>query len=1006
MADVEHLVLQMSADVRKLEKAMAQARAATERRMKEIEDRVSQMTGRVARSGDAMAESLKRSIAAIGVAAAVKDITAYADSWTRASNLLAAAGVQQDKVAETQNRLVDLALRTRTGLEATTETYVGLTRATATLGVTQTQVARATEIINEAFKVGGASVSEQTSSILQLKQALSSGVLQGQELNSIRENAPLIAKAIADEFGVTIGQLKALGEQGKLTSDRVFSGILKAGAAIDAQFKVTRSTVGEAFTNLQTKAAQYVGQLDQVTGASAKLAGLINVIARSMDLLGAAAIATAVVMGPKGLAGAFDAVTAKIVEQQKLNESQKAAVAERLANAKKEAEAASLASAAAIDRGLLTRSAVETTRLVADASAETVAAYKAEQEAIIAVERARAQLAATNIAAGASEGRILSQQTAVAKAAYQLREAEFQLAALRKSAPAALGEYRAAVTALNASLEAEALTSKRLVASQIELTAAQAAANVSSSSLRSALAGLGSFLSGPVGTVAVIVGLTFALQAFNQKSESTSDIIGDVRTQLDRYREVQGAIASDTAKLEDAQKRLTQALRDHATAAAETARTEITAIQARITQNQELAKSYKAAAAARLAVAQGSLNKLDEQGRRRISTRTNATFAERDAWLIANVERRPADTPVNELEMEALTRRSDRAQLVFQIQALKDELGQLDKVGGKTIETVITKPAAEAADSLQLFQTDLEKFHKALDKIEKAPASPDDKSRATVQAVLDYTEATKDALMATLALNEAQDRALISKGDTDNFIAPIIQALSDKNFQETLRRLEELQDGHDPAPFEPAWEYPDTPREQIDAEAEREMRDTIKRAVQHGFSDGIRTGDWGEALRYTLSDVLSSVLDRSIEDLVDAIFDASSSTGGSTGSGNTNWWGMLISAVGSYFSGARATGGPVAAGGTYLVGERGPEILRMGSSSGQVLTAAQVNGLSATGGRGGAHIDARTIFNGPVDATTLPQLQRMLDANNQKIFATFSPAIEAKVGDMQKRRRL
>jgi tape measure domain-containing protein len=236
-------------------------------------------------------------LAAIGVGLSIREVQQYADAWTNARNKLAAAGVAVGDLASRQNELADLANRTRTSFDATVDLYSKLTRATQTLGLSQQEVAQLTETLNMAFKAGGASTQEQTAAILQLSQALSSGALQGDELRSIRENAPLLAKAIADEFGVTIGALKDLGAEGLLTSDRIVKAVQRARGEIEATFKSTIPTIGDAFTKLETEFGRYINSANAATGASAQLAGFISTVADNFDLLADAAVVTASVIG-------------------------------------------------------------------------------------------------------------------------------------------------------------------------------------------------------------------------------------------------------------------------------------------------------------------------------------------------------------------------------------------------------------------------------------------------------------------------------------------------------------------------------------------------------------------------------------------------------------------------------------------------------------------------------------------------------------------------------------
>lgn len=110
------------------------------------------------------------------------------------------------------------------------------------------------EIMAKSYSVGGASAAEQSSSMYQMIQALGSGILQGDELRSVREGAPLAYKAI-EEFAQGIygaeENLKDLASQGKITSDIVVAAIMSAGDQIDEQFRNTEMTFEQAWTNIK-----------------------------------------------------------------------------------------------------------------------------------------------------------------------------------------------------------------------------------------------------------------------------------------------------------------------------------------------------------------------------------------------------------------------------------------------------------------------------------------------------------------------------------------------------------------------------------------------------------------------------------------------------------------------------------------------------------------------------------------------------------------------------------
>lgn len=216
-----------------------------------------------------------------GITAALgtRELMQYADAWTQAGNLIRSSATAAGVGARSLNELKDGANEARTSLEAYTDLYARLIRSASAVAKSEDEIALATSLVSKAFKAGGASAQEQAAGILQLGQALGSGVLQGDELRSLRENAPVIAKAIADEFKTTIAGLKQLGADGKLTSDRVFKAILNAQKGIEAQFKATNATIADAFTQINNEFTAYIGNTDKSAGASRQLVQALQYVA-------------------------------------------------------------------------------------------------------------------------------------------------------------------------------------------------------------------------------------------------------------------------------------------------------------------------------------------------------------------------------------------------------------------------------------------------------------------------------------------------------------------------------------------------------------------------------------------------------------------------------------------------------------------------------------------------------------------------------------------------------
>jgi tape measure domain-containing protein len=224
------------------------------------------------RSVTSFANSFKSLLAVGLVMQSAKTLADYSDTWMQLNNQVKAAESISGRTSEGLTKIFEIAQRTRVPIADLGDLYSKMVRVSGDLGVGMNQVAKATEITAQAFKAGGASTLEQVNGIRQLIQALGSGILQGDELRSIRENAPLLAKAIANEFGVTVAGLKALGAEGKLTSDRVFKAIIDGQSTIGPAFAATNSTIAESFTILNNAVTQYIGVAGQSSGASSAIA--------------------------------------------------------------------------------------------------------------------------------------------------------------------------------------------------------------------------------------------------------------------------------------------------------------------------------------------------------------------------------------------------------------------------------------------------------------------------------------------------------------------------------------------------------------------------------------------------------------------------------------------------------------------------------------------------------------------------------------------------------------
>ncbi|MDF2881571.1 MAG: tape measure protein [Clostridiaceae bacterium] len=176
-----------------------------------------------------------------------------------------------DQLVQTQARLnlINDGLRTTDQLQ--TAIYQSAQRARATYTDTAAVVARMgtlaksafsnndemiafVEQLNKQFKIGGASLEEQTAGMYQLSQSMASGRLQGDEFHSIMENAPLLAQAIATYTGKSMGDLRQMSSKGEITADIIKKALFATAADTEARFAKMPKTTGEIWTNMKNQA--------------------------------------------------------------------------------------------------------------------------------------------------------------------------------------------------------------------------------------------------------------------------------------------------------------------------------------------------------------------------------------------------------------------------------------------------------------------------------------------------------------------------------------------------------------------------------------------------------------------------------------------------------------------------------------------------------------------------------------------------------------------------------
>lgn len=286
-----HLNIQLELDQVKFQSGINNAQG----RVKRFTDTTTKQLNNIERSINSLnrvsANLFKAGIAGFGV----NQLKGFADGYTEIQNKLRLVESASISSSKGLNNVFDIALKTNQSINATSGVYQRFAQNAETLKISQAQIASLTETVSKAVAVSGASAGAADAALTQFGQALGSGILRGDEFNSVMEQTPALAKAIATGLGVTTSELRNMAKEGKLTMDVLVPALERAKESVDDQFNTRILTISAAFENLNTSAVKWIGELDKSTGASEAFAKAINEIANHLTVVASLAAGAGVI---------------------------------------------------------------------------------------------------------------------------------------------------------------------------------------------------------------------------------------------------------------------------------------------------------------------------------------------------------------------------------------------------------------------------------------------------------------------------------------------------------------------------------------------------------------------------------------------------------------------------------------------------------------------------------------------------------------------------------------
>ncbi len=404
MAQVGEIVYQVQMDVQQLLTSQQQLEQRLNR-MDSSFNRTSQSVNNTERS----MQSLSKVAVALTGYLSASMVASYSEAWTELNNKLSNSVRASESLIDVTQRVFDISQATRSSLDATATLYARLERGTREYNTSAEDLAKLTSIINQGFIVSGATAQEAENAIIQLSQGIASGVLRGEEFNSVAEQGSRLMVALADSMGVGIGQLRKMAAEGKLTTDVVVKGLLSQGDAIGKEFAKTTRTMSQAFQEAGNNLTKFLGENTTIKASINVFSDAVITVSKSLDELSSVLTVIAAVVGSRYVGALAMATKSKVM----------------MAAASRQESVATLQSAKASE-------------YAANMSVRKAQADLASARSAVALAQAEYNVAKGTLAEATALDNLIAKKTLASKAAITLTQAtQAQTAAMANSATAA-----------------------------------------------------------------------------------------------------------------------------------------------------------------------------------------------------------------------------------------------------------------------------------------------------------------------------------------------------------------------------------------------------------------------------------------------------------------------------------------------------------------------------------------------------------------------------------------
>lgn len=241
-------------------------------------DIIEKKNKQVIKSTNMLGISFNKAFKYLGAYFGIKALSNYTDEWKDIDSILRLVTDTDEQRLNLQSQLFQMSQKTRQEISGTVDLYRRITVATEKLGISEAERLKTTETINKALLIGGGSRASNMAALVQLGQGLSADALRGQELNSILEQSPRLAKALADGLNLQVGDLRKYAEKNRgIKAQQVMTAILSQSEVIDKEFGKVNLKISHSLTRLSNSIGRIITGVDKgIGGIDVNMGGVVS----------------------------------------------------------------------------------------------------------------------------------------------------------------------------------------------------------------------------------------------------------------------------------------------------------------------------------------------------------------------------------------------------------------------------------------------------------------------------------------------------------------------------------------------------------------------------------------------------------------------------------------------------------------------------------------------------------------------------------------------------------